>query len=237
MRALLVRVGADGTPVGGGWNAPVDSATGEFVYVPICEPELIAGGLETPFSRWAPAVARLGAELPESLRGRAAHADPDFSHLTYGDRRERGRQIREKLGPGDLLVFYAGLRDVRARHLVYALIGLFEVARVVPARAVPAGERHVNAHTRRRVIGETDVVAFGRAGRSGRFDRCLPFATRRAGAYRVLPELLEAWGGLRVRDGYVQRSARLPELLDPARFVAWLDRQNVVLLARDNWPD
>jgi Nucleotide modification associated domain 3 len=234
MRALLVRVGADGTAIGGRWNAPVDSTTGEFAYVPICEPEPLAAGLETPFAWWAPAVARLGVELPESLHGRVAHADPDFGHLTYGDRRERGRQIREKLGPGDLLVFYAGLRDVRQHRLVYALIGLLEIAHVAAARDVPADRRHVNAHTRRLEVAETDVVVFGRAGASGRFERCLPFATHRAGAYRVLPELLAAWGGLRVKDGYVQRSARLPELLDPARFVAWLDRQDVTLVARDN---
>ena len=35
MKGLLVRVAADTTEVGGGWNGPVDSKTGEFVYVPI----------------------------------------------------------------------------------------------------------------------------------------------------------------------------------------------------------
>jgi len=234
VRALLVRVGADGTAVGGGWNAPVDASTREFVYVPICEPEPLLAGLETPFARWAPAVERLGAALPGSLLDRVAHADPDFAHLTYGDRRGRGRQIREKLGPGDLLVFYAGLRDVHSRGLVYALIGLIEIDAVVAACEVPADRRGWNAHTRRREVGETDVVVFGRPGRSGRFARCVPFATHRAGAYRVLPELLDAWGGLHVKDGYVQRSARLPELADAARFLAWLRRQDVTLVERDN---
>ena len=69
---------------------------------------------------------------------------------------------------------------------------------------------------------------------SGRFARCLPFATYRGGAYRVEPGLIGAWGGLGVRDGYVKRSARLPELLDTARFAAWLDAQSVALLRRDN---
>ena len=48
------------------------------------------------------------------------------------------------------------------------------------------------------------------------------------------PELLETWGGLGVRDGYVQRSARLPELSAPHRFLGWLDGQAVGLVARDN---
>jgi Nucleotide modification associated domain 3 len=234
VRALLVRVGADCTEAGGRWNGPVDAATGAFAYVPIPEPEAVREGLETPYARWAPAVERLGLELPRRLLGRAAHGDPDFTRLTYGDRRERGRQIREKLGPGDLLVFYAGLRDVGRRQLVYALVGLITIDAITAARELPADRWDENAHTRRREIGETDVVVHGRDGVSGRFERCLEFAGFRSGAYRVHPELLEAWGGLRVRDGYVQRSARLPELADPARFLAWLGAQDVTLVARDN---
>ena len=234
MRALLVRVGADCTEAGGRWNGPVDARTGAFAYVPIPEPEPLVPGLETPFTRWAPAVERLGVALPARLHGRAAHADPDFGRLTYGDRRERGRQIREKLVTGDLLVFYAGLRDVGDGRLVYALIGLLAVATIVPARDLPPGRRAENAHTRRREIGETDVVVSGRPGTSGRFDRCLEFAGFRAGAYRVHPELLERWGGLGVKDGYVQRSARLPELASPERFLGWFAEQRVELLARDN---
>lgn len=234
MRALLVRVGADCTEAGGRWNGPVDRASGRFAYVPIPEPEPVREGLETPFSCWAPAVERLGVGLPERLRGRAAHADPDFRHLTYGDRRERGRQIREKLGGGDLLVFYAGLRDVGDGGLVYALIGQLTVASIVDARDLPRERWAENAHTRRREIGETDVIVLGRRRGSGRFDRALEFAGYRAGAYRVFPDLLERWGGLGIRDGYVQRSARLPELTDPARFADWLAARRVRLLARDN---
>ena len=234
MRALLVRVGADCTEAGGRWNGPVDSVTGAFAYVPIPEPEQVRPGLETPYVRWAPAVGRLGVQLPAALRDRPAHADPDFEHLTYGDRRERGRQIREKLGAGDLLVFYAGLRDVHHGDLVYGLIGLLTVEEIVRARDLPAECWAENAHTRRAEIGETDVVVRGRAAASGRFDRCLPFAGYRSGAYRVRPELLDRWGGLGVRDGYVQRSARLPELHDPGRFLGWLEAQRVALLACDN---
>ena len=234
MRALLVRVGADCTEAGGRWNGPVDSATGAFAYVPIPEFEPLRPGMETPYARWAPAVGRLGVELPAGLRDRAAHADPDFGRLTYGDRRERGRQIREKLGAGDLLVFYAGLRDVRNGGLVYGLIGLLTVERIVRARDVPAERWAANAHTRRAEIGETDVVVEGGTRVSGRFDRCVPFAGYRAGAYRVREDLLERWGGVGVRDGYVQRSARLPELSAPGRFLAWLDEQRVALVASDN---
>ena len=234
MRALLVRVGADGTEAGGRWHGPVDRSTGAFAYVPIPELEPVEDGLETPYDRWAPAVERLGVVLPDRLRGRPAHGDPDFGHLPYGDRRERGRQIREKLGPGDLLVFYAALREVSEHCLVYALIGLLEIQEIVPARTVRAERRERNAHTRRREIGASDVVVVGREGASGRFDRALEFASYRSGAYRVHAELLDRWGGLGVRDGYVQRSARLPEVFDPWRFRAWLRETGVGLATRDN---
>jgi hypothetical protein len=234
VRALLVRVGADCTEAGGRWNGPVSSATGAFAYVPIPEPEPVEPGHETPFALWRPAVERLGTQLPRTLLDRTAHADPDFGRLTYGDRRGRGRQIREKLGPGDLLVFYAGLRDVDDRRLVYALIGLLTIEAIVAARDLPPARWGENAHTRRREIGDTDVVVQGRRGVSGRFERCVEFAGYRSGAYRVHRELLDAWGGLGVRDGYVQRSARLPELHDPERFLGWLGRQGVGLVARDN---
>jgi len=234
VRALLVRVGADRTDAGGRWNGPIDRATGAFAYVPIPEPEPVRPGMETPFVRWAPAIERLGVRLPERLADRIAHADPDFGRLTYGDRRERGKQIRQKLKGGDLLVFYAGLRDVGDGRLVYALIGLLAIGSIVAARDLPSERWAENAHTRRREIGETDVVVLGREDASGRFERALEFAGYRAGAYRVFPELLGRWGGLGVRDGYVQRSARLPEVGDPARFLDWLAAQRVGLVARDN---
>jgi len=234
VRALLVRVGADRTDAGGRWNGPIDRATGAFAYVPIPEPEPVRPGMETPFVRWAPAIERLGVRLPERLADRIAHADPDFGRLTYGDRRERGKQIRQKLKGGDLLVFYAGLRDVGDGRLVYALIGLLAIGSIVAARDLPSERWAENAHTRRLEIGETDVVVRGREGASGRFERALEFAGYRAGAYRVFPELLGRWGGLGVRDGYVQRSARLPEIGDPERFLDWLVAQRVGLVARDN---
>jgi len=47
-------------------------------------------------------------------------------------------------------------------------------------------------------------------------------------------DLLEEWGGLSVRDGYLQRSARLPRFLDPPRFMAWLESQEPVLVQANN---
>jgi hypothetical protein len=62
---------------------------------------------------------------------------------------------------------------------------------------------------------------------SGRFDRCIPIGEWRDNAYRVRPDIEDAWGGLTVKNGYIQRSAVPPEFLDAARFHEWFQQQGV----------
>ena len=164
------------------------------------------------------------------------HLDPDFDHLTYGDGGERAKQIRTKVGRGDLLVFYAGMRDVQPpAGLVYALIGLYVVEDIVSALTVPVPRRHENAHTRRILAaGAGDIVVRARRKVSGRLERCIPIGSYRARAYRVWPKLLAAWGGLSVKNGYLQRSARLPEFTNARRFYDWFLAQGVALLPHNN---
>ena len=63
MKALLVRVGADQSDGGGYWNGPVDSRSGEFVYVPIPDDGPFHPGLAKPYSALA---AHLGDKWPLS---------------------------------------------------------------------------------------------------------------------------------------------------------------------------
>ena len=236
MNALLVRIGADQSAAGGSWNSLVDSRTGRFAYVPIPEAREVRAGLEKPYRSIEPALVSFGRDLPAHLQGRGMHLDPDFEHLTYGDRGGRAKQIRAGLGCGDMIVFYAGLADVRgAPRLVYALVGLLVVEEIVAAVDVPREEWDCNAHCRRVLApGASDIVVRGRVGSSGRLQRCLPIGAYRDRAYRVRRDLLEEWGGLSVRDGYLQRSARLPRFLDPPRFMAWLESQEPVLVQANN---
>jgi hypothetical protein len=231
MRGLLVRVGVDQTF--GGWNAPVDPDTGAFVYVSIPEDARFARGLATPYRLVAPALRELGGiALPRALQRRNMHLDPDFAALSYGDRARRGRAL---LGfeRDDVVAFYAGLRPTRAcaHRLVYAVIGVYRVAEVVRAGDVPAARRGDNAHTRRARVEPSDVIVRARAGCSGRLARSVSIGEWRDGAYRVRRDLLAAWGGLSCRDGYLQRSGVPPRLLEPRRFLDWLDRQRVELVA------
>lgn len=236
MKALLVRVGADQSEGGGFWNGPVDSQTGTFAYVPIPEMKSTRPNLSKPYAKVAESVSEFGLSLPSNLTDGHMHLDPDFSHLTYGDQGQRAVQIQSKLREGDLLVFYAGLADTHQnRRLVYALIGLYVIDSIASAASVPEELWDSNAHTRRLLPpNANDIVVRAKAGISGRLKRCLAIGSYRNRAYRVEPNLLDEWGGLSVNDGYLQRSARLPEFLDAARFFDWFQRQAPELETRNN---
>ncbi len=235
MNALLVRVGADRSPGGGSWNGPVDSKSRDFAYIAIPETNPVHVGMEKPYSTLASVLARFQVGLPAYLRFQHMHLDPDFAHLTYGDQGERAKQLR-KLHANDTIVFYAGLADVRGMaKLVYAIIGLFVIQDFVLAADIPAYDRDTNAHSRRVLApGAQDLVVRGRPGVSGRLMRCLPIGEYRDRAYRVRRDLLAEWGGLSVRDGYLQRSARLPRFLDARRFLRWMEKQQPTLIQANN---
>ena len=234
MRVLLVRVGTDTTADGGGWNAPVDSRTGLFAYVPIPEKRRVRPGAERPYSLFEDAVSARGGALPDGLLSRHAHVDPDFEHLTYGHPSARARRIRE-CTRGDVLAFYCALRDVgRDRALLYALIGLLVVEEIVDAASVPLERYGENAHTRRDPLDPTDVIVRGRPGESGRLDRCLPFCEYRDAAYRVRSSLLEEWGGISSRNGFVVRAPWLISVGDTERFLEWFNSHDLSLVSRNN---
>jgi hypothetical protein len=235
VNALLCRVGADQSRGGGSWNGPVDAESGKFVYVAIPETCPVHAGMQKPYSALAPLVSKFGKTLPQHLHRQHMHLDPDFEHLTYGDQGERAKQLRANLVAGDLLVFYASLADLVAKKLVYAIIGLYVVGDLVLATELTSTAHHTNAHARRILQPDAqDLIVRGRTGVSGRLERCLPIGDYREKAYRVWPDLLEEWGGLSVKNGYLQRSARLPRFLDPERFQRWFRSKNTVLLQSNN---
>ncbi|HEX5139450.1 MAG TPA: hypothetical protein VFX19_00775 [Dehalococcoidia bacterium] len=235
MNGLLIRVGADLTPAGGSWNGPLDSQSGDFVYVPIVETAPVRRGLEKPFSALTDRLAKFKVTLPAHLRGLNMHLDPDFQHLTYGDVNERARQIRAHLGPDDFAVFYGALRDIRGLGLVYAIVGFFVVDKIISAVDVPEADWDTNAHSRRVLSPtSTDVVIVGKKEVSGRLERCIPIGEYRNRAYRVREDILSQWGGLSVKDGFLQRSGRLPRFLNPTRFLEWFQAQRSELIQANN---
>jgi len=236
MTALLIRVALDQSLGGGSWNGPIDSASNEFAYVAIPEQCETYPGFEKPYSRVASALSKFGLTVPGHLRNANMHLDPDFDHLTYGDSGRKARQIERTLRSGDHAVFYAALKDIRgAPRLVYAIIGYFQVQEVLRATSVGPSLRHINAHTRRVLSSDAlDIVVRGYPGRSGRLARAIPIGDFRGGAYRIRRDLLGQWGDLSAADGYLQRSARIPHLVEPERFLAWLDQQSPTLIQSNN---
>src|SRR5688572_25005582 len=93
MKGLLVRVGADLSDGGGRWNGPVDGRTKRFCYVPIPETKPTRPGLATTYGPIGRSLEEFKVNLPPQLAESRTHLDPDFEHLTYGDRGPKGRQL------------------------------------------------------------------------------------------------------------------------------------------------
>ena len=245
MKAYLVRIGID--QAFGGWNAPVDPTTGEFVFIPIPDSaDSFHDGCCRRYSEFVPALQAFRAahalgphadvKFKDELLAQPVHLDPDFEHLTYGDDgSRRGAGIAE-LEEDDLLAFYGGLKPTSkcGHRLIYALVGLYVVHEVVGVPNIPASRWNKNAHTRKTKHWPHDIVVRAKRGVSGRLERCIPIGEFRDKAYRVSDDILKEWGDLSVKDGFIQRSAVPPSFLEPERFYEWFKRQQIPLLERNN---
>ncbi len=126
MKVVLLRIGIDTGC--GGIHGPL-FADGTFEYVPIPD------GHAVDERTYGNTVGRHGRKLidyfPAAMRNRMAdqpmHVDPEFDTFTYGDPTTPKAGLRH-LRPGDLLVFYCGLRgwDFASDPALY-LMGFFEV--------------------------------------------------------------------------------------------------------------
>jgi hypothetical protein len=238
----LIRVGIDSRY--GEWNAPCNPNTGNFVYVPIPEEDRIKKEFEKPYTIVLLDIENFVKEnqvikkikLPDKLYRKNMHLDPDFNHLTYGDNgKGRGQRLGE-LDPGDFVAFYASFRPVvdYPDNLVYALMGFYEVKKVLNAYQVPKEELDYTAHTRKKMIYEHDFVLMGKPENSGRFSRLLPIGEYREKAYRVKKDVLEAWGGIDIKNGFLQRNNPYPWFTEPDKFLKWLERKDIELIRRNN---
>ena len=145
-------------------------------------------------------------------------------HVTRGIS-SRGR-ILARLERDDFIAFYASFRPIMryAQRLAYCLIGIFFVQRVTHVKCLSPEERHRCAHGRRK-FADNDLVIWAAPASSGRFSKAIPIGEYRRRAYRVQKDLLAEWGGLTVKDGYIQRSAVPPRFSSPTSFLAWLNDQ------------
>jgi hypothetical protein len=245
-KGLLLRVGIDMTD--GKYNAPINPVTNDYLYMPIPQgdkkfkPDLLTSydDFEPDFKNWC-SKNETDISFPEDLKHKSTHLDPDFDYSTYGDQ-PTGRGLRiGDLVEDDFIVFFASFKPItKCDHkLIYALYGLMTVSKVEKVSRVPTSEHHKNAHTRLMVNNERDdrnnhLVVFAKPSHSGRFDHAIPIGEYRNKSYRVMENVLDAWGGIGVKDGFIQRSVCPPWFNKPEQFRNWLDGQQVKLI-NSNW--
>jgi hypothetical protein len=164
MKALLLRIGIDkGTD---GALAPIFE-DGSFEYIPISEGDPETSELRTYDNTVGRSGKHLSYYLPSTIKKRKLHYDPEFDTFTYGDTPSK-RTYLLRLNPGDLLVFYAGLKPFRNQNYVPGLyiIGYFTVDKVIDFQDLP-NELNTkycqmyanNAHVKRSLgINDTTLV-------------------------------------------------------------------------------
>lgn len=249
MRGLLVRVGVDQGKDNGQFNAPVDGLTRKFCYVPIPEKpnREIRPGMERSYINVNKALSRFHVQLPVHLEQRKMHLDPDFEYLTYGDENCKGCRIYNMWNDSerlDFLVFYAALKDVIDKNgpLIYAIVGFYWIEEIMKAAKVLPDRHDENAHTRCIRLGDHEIIVRAKRKKSGRLKKCIPIGSYRPDCnnpqgryqYRVERELLKEWGGLSVKDGWLQRSAYIPEFENAKRFLEWFRPYEQNLIPRNN---
>jgi hypothetical protein len=207
MRALAINVGANTNEPG--FRGPV-FPDGRFEYVPIPETEPTRQSVPT-YGDLAP---HLDVEIPEAVRDRPVHLDPEFAEYprceryTYGDPHGVKAGPVSELSTGDYLLFYATLRqegdpaDWQSPEWGAYLVGGFRLARDALTGEeyvdLPDAERAPfanNAHVKRDPF-DARVVVLGDRDGSGLYDRAVPLSSRTAGvdANRLVTDLSDDSG-------------------------------------------
>jgi hypothetical protein len=195
VKALFLRVGIDKGC--GGCLAPIYH-DGSFEYIPIPEeqPTFENRAYKDLQGRNVESLASL---LPAKLHHRVPHFDPEFETFTYGDPAvNKSRQLL-RLSPGDLLVFYAGLKPYKSQDppRLY-IIGYFTISQIhnfnknpeSPEKSTSRRLRN-NAHMKRIHRDEGLVIAEGDPARSILLRKALPFGDSRN---HVLQDLVPLFG-------------------------------------------
>jgi len=244
-KGLLLRVGID--QIYGKYNAPINPVTNDYLYMPIPQGNhTFLKGMATGYNQivpffgtWAKNNSFSGV-FPNNLKNRNCHLDPDFDCLTYGDQGTgRGNRVK-KLKQGDFLVFFASFKPITPcnHRLIYAIFGFMVVDKVIQVKHIQPSDFHLNAHTRITNPNGDHIVIFADKEKSGRLKYAIPIGEYRDKSYRVTNDMLKDWGGLDVKNGFIQRSVNPPWFNDSGKFLSWLDvemKKTGNQLIANNW--
>jgi len=154
LKSILLRVGIDkGTD---GCLAPIFEDL-SFEYIPLSETDAKTKEKKNYNDVIGLEGQPLASYLPEKVKSRKMHFDPEFETFTYGDKGSKAKWLR-KLNPYDLLVFYAGLTpyDNNINPEALYIIGYFTVKKVIDFDLLSVNEKekycleyYNNAHIKR----------------------------------------------------------------------------------------
>ncbi|WP_431062562.1 hypothetical protein [Methanobacterium sp.] len=214
---MLLRVGIDkGTD---GSLAPIFE-DGSFEYIPLSETDKTSEKrtFDNTFGRKGKKFAYY---LPEKIKDRKLHFDPEFDTYTYGDTGYKSKYLL-KLNKGDLLVFYAGLKPYNNTNFEEALyiIGYLTVEKVIDFSALSENEINEfsiflsnNAHIKRISGYNNVVVVYGNKKKSKLLDNAILISERKLNSigrkYHAVSAQIEKSLGI---SGSIQRSI-------PPRFI------------------
>ncbi len=208
---MLLRVGIDkGTD---GCLAPIFEDD-SFEYIPLSESD------ETDENRTynnfkGTKGEYLSAYLPEKIKNRKLHFDPEFEAFTYGDKGSKAKWLL-KLNKDDLLVFYAGLTPFKnnKHHEALYIIGYFTVEEVADFSKFSKEEREEyckkcfnNAHIKRKNDLDNLVILIGNKNKSKLLDKAIIISEKKINkigrSYHAVSDDMEELMGI---SGSIQRS-------------------------------
>ena len=215
---MLLRVGIDkGTD---GCLAPIfkDSS---FEYIPLSETDTKSTETRTYKDIKGKNGKLMSFYLPDKVKNRKMHFDPEFDTFTYGDPSSK-RNYLLKLEKNDLLVFYAGLTPFKHEELEEALyvIGYFTVENVIDFNKLSEDEIEEccklyfnNAHIKRSFDFDNLVIVTGDKDKSKLLDKAILISEKKLNRigrhYHAVSSKMEKLLGIR---GSIQRSI-------PPRFI------------------
>ncbi len=215
---MLLRVGIDkGTD---GCLAPIfkDSS---FEYIPLSETDTKSTETRTYKDIKGKNGKLMSFYLPDKVKNRKMHFDPEFDTFTYGDPSSK-RNYLLKLEKNDLLVFYAGLTPFNHEELEEALyvIGYFTVENVIDFNKLSEDEIEEccklyfnNAHIKRSFDFDNLVIVTGDKDKSKLLDKAILISEKKLNRigrhYHAVSSKMEKLLGIR---GSIQRSI-------PPRFI------------------
>ena len=216
----------------GGALAPIFE-DGSFEYIPIPEDSVYDSAVNRTYSNTIGRKGKpLSTYLPNKIKDRTIHFDPEFETCTYGDP-TRKRIYLLKLEKGDLLVFYSGLtpfNNIVQPEGCY-MIGYFTVKEIIDFNELSETDRqqycelyYDTAHFKRSEDTEDLVMVIGNKNASNLLEKAIlisePDKDKKGRPYQAVSKSMVEQLGI---SGSIQRSIP-PRLIEGEHNISNLKR-------------